>query len=351
MKTIKHFSLFLLTILLFTACNSSYRFQIKVPKKAVLNDEVKITINEENGKEFDKVLFFVNGKEVSSDKNSFTLDTKEYGVGKQSISAMVYYGDGKSKKVNNSIEVFSNTPYKKYTYELVNTFPHDQNAYTQGLEFKDGYLYESTGRKGKSSIRKVEISTGKVLEKIDISDQYFGEGITLLNDQLFFLTWQAGKGFVYNPETFEQTGEFSYNRSKQGWGLTNNGTDLIKSDGTTKIWFLDAETQKEKSYIQAYYDKGKVDKLNELEYINGKIYANWWRTDNAARSVIVIINPENGVVEGVADLGGLRDMVSKDQNLADDDVLNGIAYDAANDRLFVTGKNWGKLFEIKLIEQ
>ena len=351
MKNIIKLSLFLLTIITLGSCESSYRFQIELPEKAVLNDQMTVRIKEENGHTFEKALFFVNGKEVPSENSSFTLNTTDYGVGKHLVSAMVYYGDGKSKKVNNSLEVFSNVPYDKYTYEIVNTFSHDKNAYTQGLEFKNGFLYESTGRKGESSIRKVELETGKVLQKEDISDQYFGEGITLLNDQLFFLTWQAKKGFIYNPETFEKTGEFNYNRSKEGWGFTNNGTDLIKSDGTHQIWFLDAETQKEKRYIQAYYDKGRVDKLNELEYINGKIYANWWKTEKPVKSVIVIINPDNGVVEGVADLGGLRDIVLKEQQLEDDDVLNGIAYDAENDRLFVTGKKWGKLFEIKLIKQ
>jgi glutaminyl-peptide cyclotransferase len=351
MKLFKQLSLFLLTIIVLTSCESSYIFSIKAPQKAVLNDQITISVQEENGTAFEKVLFFVNGKEVSSQNDSFVLNTKDFGVGKHQISALVYYGEGESKRVNNSVEVFSNVPYDRYTFKLINTYPHDSKAYTQGLLYKDGFLYESTGRRGESTIRKVEIETGKVLQKIDIDDQYFGEGITIFNDQLFFLTWEAKKGFIYNPETFEQTGEFNYGKSKQGWGLTHNGTELIKSDGTPRIWFLDPVTLKEKRSIQAYYDEGRVPKLNELEYINGKIYANWWRTDKPVKSVIVVINPDNGVVESIINLKELRDSILKTQQLEDDDVLNGIAYDAENNRLFVTGKNWNKLFEIEIVKQ
>lgn len=351
MKLIKQLSLFLLTVIVLTSCETSHRFAIKVPKKSVLNDQITVTIAEENSGTFEKALFFVNGKEVSGENNSFILDTKAYGVGKHQISAMVYYGEGKSKRVNNSVEVFSNAPYARYSYKLINTYPHDSEAYTQGLIYKDGFLYESTGRKGESTIRKVELKTGKVLQKIDIADQYFGEGITVFNDQLYFLTWQADKGFIYDPETLEKTGEFKYGKSKEGWGLTHNGTELIKSDGTNRIWFLDSATLKEKRSIQAYYDKGKVTKLNELEYINGKIYANWWRTDKPVKSIIVVINPDNGVVEAIINLEELRNTILETQKLKEDDVLNGIAYDADNNRLFVTGKKWNKLFEIEIIKQ
>lgn len=351
MKFIKQLSIFLLTVILLTSCETSLIFNINAPQKAVLNDKVTVSLEEENGNPFEKVLFFVNGKEVPSQNGSFTIDTQTYGVGKIGVSAMVYYGEGKSQRVNNSVEVFSNVPYKRYKYNLINTYPHDSKAYTQGLIYKDGFLYESTGRKGESSIRKVELKTGKVLQKIDIDEKYFGEGMTIFNNQLYFLTWQAFKGFIYNPETFEQTGEFSYKKSKQGWGLTHNGTELIKSDGTNRIWFLDPGTLEEKRSIQAYYDKRTVDKLNELEYIDGKIYANWWRTDKPVKSVIVVINPDNGVIEAIINLEELRNTILKDQSLNDDDVLNGIAYNPENGHLYVTGKYWGKLFEIEIIKQ
>lgn len=352
MKSIRHFLLLLLTITVLSSCETSYKFSINVPKKAVLNDKVTISLKEENNQAFEKVLFFVNGKEVEAQNNSFTLDTKNYGVGKQLVSAMVYYGEGKSKRINNTVEVFADAPYKAYSYKIINTYPHDGNAFTQGLEYHNGHLYESTGQRKESTIRKVELKTGKVLQKTDIEDRYFGEGITIMDDKIYFLTWQAHKGFIYDLETLEKQGDFTYGRSKEGWGLTNNGKELIKSDGTSKIWFLDPETQKEKRYIQAYTHERQIPRLNELEYINGKIFANWWRVDNINKSsVIVIINPENGVVEGAIDLNELRNIVKKDQKLKNDDVLNGIAYDKETNHLFVTGKNWKKLFEIELIEQ
>lgn len=346
MKSLFKLSLFSLIIITLASCNSSFIFKINSPKKVSLTDQVKITLTEESGKAFEKAIFFVNGKEVTSGSDSFTLNTEEFGVGKIRISAMVYYGENKSKRVNGSLEIFSNVPYQAYNYKIVNSYPHDGNAFTQGLEFKDGFLYESTGQRGKSTIRKVELKTGKVLQKKNIADRYFGEGITFLNDKLFFLTWQNEKGFIYNPTDFSQIGEFSYGKSKQGWGLTNNGTDLIKSDGTNKIWFLDAETQKEKRSIQAYTNNRAIGELNELEYINGKIFANYWQ-----KPLIAIINPDSGIVEGIINLSELVKEQKKIQQLKQDDVLNGIAYDAENERLFVTGKNWTKLYEIELVKQ
>ena len=346
MKLFSKLSLFLLTVITLASCDTRYDFVIDTPKKATLNDKITISLQEKNNNAFEKALFFINGKEVSAENNSINLDTKDLGVGKQLISAMVYYGEGKSKKINNSFEVFSNVPYQAYGYKIVNTYPHDSKAFTQGLEYKDGFIYESTGRNGQSSIRKVELATGKVLKKKDIDQQYFGEGMTILNDKLHFLTWKANKGFIYNLESFEQEKEFPYGKSKEGWGLTNNGSELIKSDGSNTIWFLDANTQKELRSVQAYTDKREIGELNELEYINGKIYANYWQ-----KPLIAMINPDNGIVEGIINLSGLLKEQKKIQSLKTDDVLNGIAYDAENNRMFVTGKNWTKLYEIELVKQ
>ncbi len=346
MKPFYKLSILSLIIITLASCNSSYIFKIQSPKKVTLADQVNVTVAEESGKAFEKAIFFVNGKEVPSGNDSFTLNTEDYGVGKIRISAMVYYGDNKSKRVNGSLEVFSGTPYQAYNYKIVNTYPHDSNAFTQGLEFRDGFLFESTGQRNESTIRKVELETGKVLQKKDIDGRYFGEGITFLNDNLFFLTWQSGKGFIFDPKDFTEKGEFAYGRSKQGWGLTNNGTELIKSDGTNKIWFLDAETQKEKRSIQAYTNNRAIGELNELEYIDGKIYANYWQ-----KPLIAIINPDTGIVEGIINLDGLVKEQRKIQKLKQDDVLNGIAYDKDKKRLFVTGKNWTKLYEIELVKQ
>ena len=254
--------------------------------------------------------------------------------------------DEKTKTKNSFFEVFANVKPSIYTYKIINTYPHDTNAYTQGLEYHNGYLYETTGKRGESTLRKVDIKTGKVLQKVAIDHKYFGEGMTIFNGKIYWLTWQAKKGFVYNLRTFEKEREFTYNKSKEGWGLTNNGKELIKSDGTQKIWFLDALTLTEKKFIQVYTNQYKLDNINELELIDGKIYANKYQ-----QNAIVIINPENGIVEGVANLKGLKKEMEKTQKLTpQDEVLNGIAYDKKNNRLFVTGKNWGKLFEIKLIK-
>ena len=337
---------FFACLFLFTSCSNNYKFTLETPKKTTLNKTIKVSLKEKNDKEIKNVQFFVNGKEVSSKGNSASINTTKLGVGKHAISALVFFEDG-SKKINNSFEVFADKPYQAYTYKIINSYPHDTEAYTQGLEYYNGFLYETTGHRGASTLRKVEIKTGKVLQKNALDKKYFGEGMTIVNGKIIWLTWQAKKGFVYDLETFKQEKEFAYNKSIEGWGLTHNKTELIKSDGTAKIWFLDKETQQEKRFIQAYNHKQSISQLNELEFINGKIYANYWQ-----KPLIAIINPDNGVVEGIVDLRGLKAEMEKTQKLKSaDDVLNGIAYDAENKRLFVTGKNWGKLFEIELIKK
>ncbi|MDD7914702.1 glutaminyl-peptide cyclotransferase [Polaribacter ponticola] len=345
MKKIAFLIPFLAT-LLFTSCNEEYKFTLEVAKKTTLNSKVKVTLKEKNNNKVDKIQFFVNGKEIIADGNTAIINTASLGVGKHIVSSLAFY-PGKTKKTNNSFEVFANIPYQAYSYKIINTYPHDTKAYTQGLEYYNGFLYETTGRRGQSTLRKVDIKTGKVLQKIDLDKKYFGEGMTIVNNKIYWLTWENNKGFIYDLKTFKQKGEFKYNKSKQGWGLANSTTELIKSDGTNKIWFLDAETQKEKRYIQVYNHKQKISQLNELEYINGKIYANYWQ-----KPLISIINPNNGVVEGIVNLSGLVKEMEKTQKLVDqDDVLNGIAFDKENNRLFVTGKNWGKLFEIELVKK
>lgn len=335
-----------LTLFLLTSCNEDYKFTLNVPKKTTLNEEITITLKEENDKAVDKIQFFVNGKEIDATGNSITLNTKDFGVGKHQVSSLAFY-PGKTKKINNSFEVFAIDKPILYGYEIVNTYPHDTKAYTQGLEYYNGFLYETTGRRGQSTLRKVEIETGKVLQKIDLDKEYFGEGMTIFNNKIYWLTWEAKKGFIYDLDTFEQEGEFSYNQSKEGWGLTHNNSEFIKSDGSNKIWFLNPENQKEKRSIQAYTNKVSLQSLNELEWVNGKIYANYWQ-----KPLIAIINPINGSVEGIINLTNLVKEMEKTQKLVDqDDVLNGIAFDKENNRFFVTGKNWGKLFEIKLIKK
>ena len=225
-----------------------------------------------------------------------------------------------------------------YTYRVVRTYPHDPNAFTQGLQFLDGVLYEGTGLNGRSSIRKVQLETGKVLQERAISPEYFGEGITVWKNDLLELTWQSHVAIVYEKATFEPKKRFSY--PGEGWGLTHDGTNLIMSDGSDELRVLDPTTFAEKRRIKVTAAGSPLRNLNELEYVKGEIFANIWQTDYVAR-----IAPESGRVVAYIDLRGLLTPAER----AKTDVLNGIAYDAARDRLFVTGKLWPKLFEINVI--
>ena len=345
MKKIKTL-LILASIITLSSCNSEYKFILEVPQKSSLNSTITISLKEKNNQPINKVEFYIDGKKFDSKNNSAVLNTSNIGIGKHVVSGLAFY-PGKTKKVNNSFEVMAEKAPEVYSFEIINEYPHDKKAYTQGLEYYNGFLYETTGRRGQSSLRKVDIKTGKVLQKVELEKEYFGEGMTILNDKIYWLTWEAKKGFVYDLKTFKREKEFSYNKSKEGWGLTNNGNELIKSDGTNKIWYLNSETLEEKRAIQIYTNKYAVNNLNELELIDGKIYANKYQ-----QNAIVIINKNTGAIEGIANLKDLKKEMEKTQKLvAQDEVLNGIAYDKENDRLFVTGKNWGKLFEIKLIKK
>jgi glutamine cyclotransferase len=224
-------------------------------------------------------------------------------------------------------------------YRVVRVFPHDPQAFTQGLVYFDGVLYEGTGLIGRSSIRKVRLENGEVLQIQKIDPQYFGEGIAVVGDRLFSLTWQSGVGFIYDRASFRRMGTFTYRG--EGWGLTHDGARLIMSDGTAYLRFLDPATQKEIKRLQVRDGERPVPNLNELEYVKGEVLANVWQTDRIAR-----ISPNTGRVTGWIDLQGLLNPRDAAQGV---DVLNGIAYDAAADRLFVTGKLWPKLFEIKVV--
>jgi glutamine cyclotransferase len=225
-----------------------------------------------------------------------------------------------------------------YGYEVVNTFPHDPAAFTQGLVFHEGALLESTGQYGESSLRRVELKTGKVLEQVEVGEQFFAEGLTLLNGKLYQLTWQNKRGFVYDPQTFKKTGEFAY--VGEGWGLTHDGDSLILSDGSDQLRFIDPNTFQVRRTVNVS-DRGRpVEQLNELEYVKGEIYANVWHLNRVAR-----INPRTGRVVGWIDLTGL---LRPGETSDPEAVLNGIAYDERGDRLFVTGKLWPKLFEVRL---
>jgi glutamine cyclotransferase len=226
-----------------------------------------------------------------------------------------------------------------YGYRVINVFPHDRKAFTQGLVWEDGLLYEGTGLVGQSSLRKVDLETGAVLQIHPIDPNYFGEGIAIYGDQIFQLTWQDQIAFLYDKKTFEQLDTFTY--PTEGWGLTFDGSHLIMSDGTATLYFRDPGTFAVVDQVQVHDENGPVIRLNELEYIQGQVYANVWQTDRVA-----IIDPATGQVTAWLNLAGLLEPEDFIQPV---DVLNSIAYDAANDRIFVTGKWWPKLFEIELV--
>lgn len=232
-----------------------------------------------------------------------------------------------------------------YTYDIVNTFKHDSRAFTQGLFFHNNFLYEGTGQEGKSDLRKTELETGKIVQQVKLPADSFGEGTTILDGKIYQLTWQEERGFVYDAETFKLLKEFEY--QGEGWGLTNDGKNLIMSDGTHVIRVLDPETFKPVRTLVVLDERGKpLLKINELEFVKGEIWANIWHSEEIGKpNHIARIDPNSGKLLGWIDLGGISpDDVARDS----ENTLNGIAYDAATDRIFVTGKNWKNLFEIKI---
>lgn len=306
-------------------------------------DAMELGILNPNSKEIDSVVFFVNDTKIGSKKglDKINLELKEKKLGYQNLKAVVYF-EGENSETTTRIELVSNVQPKLLNYTIVNTYPHDIGAYTQGLEFYRDTLYEGTGQYGTSYLRKTDYKTGKVYKQINLDSKYFGEGITILNNKVYQLTWQNNEGYVYDADTFKKEKTFTYFKPIEGWGLTNDGKYLYQSDGTEKIWILDPTTLKEVDYINVYSYETKIKSVNELEWIDGKIYGNIYQKD-----AIAVINPKNGSVEGIINLADLEKKITK---LPDTDVLNGIAYNPKTKTIFVTGKNWDKMFEITVSE-
>lgn len=265
-------------------------------------------------------------------------------MGKHELKVLAFHTDGTVGLVSTYINVKSDTAPVEYNYKIVNSFPHDKRAYTQGLFFHEGYLYEGTGQNGESSLRKVKLENGEVLSIMNLEQKYFGEGITYYKGKIIQLTWTSEKAFVINAETFEQEDVFyPKTTNRQSWGITTMNGELVVSDGTNILSVIDPKSYATKRIIEVYDDKGKVTNLNELEYIQGKIFANVWLTDR-----IVIIDPESGRVEGNIDLESILKVSVRNELNKGDDVLNGIAWDSLENRMFVTGKRWSDLFEIEI---
>ncbi len=286
----------------------------------------------------DSLFLFVNaanyGKIIS---NQITVETEMLKLGTHQLRATAWY-KGTRHTASVGVVIKSAIKPQQYTYRVVNTYPHDKEAYTQGLFYYNGYLVESTGQHGQSSLRKVELNTGRVIKSSNLERQYFGEGCALIDGKIYQLTWTTRKGFIYDAESFGLISTFDY--PTQGWGLTTMGSKLVMSDGSNILYILEPQNFAEIRRIEVYDNAGPVMQLNELEYIDGKIWANVYQTDR-----IVIIDPETGTVEAELNLSGILPNADRHANV---DVLNGIAWDSGTRRLFVTGKNWPKLFEIRV---
>ncbi|WP_396157448.1 glutaminyl-peptide cyclotransferase [Flavobacterium sp.] len=305
-------------------------------------DKVDLTLLNTKNKTIDSVAYFVDEKKFSSVKGNgkFTLDLSGKKFGYQNLKALVYF-EGDTVSTKTRIEVASGIVPKLLKYTIVNTYPHDINAFTEGFEFFRDTLIESTGQNGKSYIAKVDLISGKTIKKVDLEQQYFGEGITVINNKIYQLTWQSTIGFIYDVNTMKKIKSFKFDKPIEGWGMTNDGKNIYHSDGTEKIWTMDPETQKLVDFINVYTNDSKIKSINELEWVKGKIYGNIWQKD-----AIAIINPKTGAVDSVIDLTALKAKITNKNA----DVLNGIAYNKKTNTIFVTGKNWDKTFEIKVTE-
>ena len=311
-------------------------FKLKQPVKITLAPEDKKTVP-------DSVIIYFNGKYLTTIKS----DPWEYTVppdftvttGRKSFKVAAYKGGKPKNTITRFIVVYSDIVPKKYGYKVIHTYPHDRDAFTQGLFYDNGVLFEGTGESA-SSLREVNLETGKVVRQLNLDNSLFGEGIALYRERIYQVTWKSKVGFIYNKSDFKLINKIYY--ATEGWGLTTMDDKIVMSDGTNVLYFYEPDMFTVISKIEVYDNEKKRDSLNELEYINGEIWANIWISNHIAR-----IDPATGKVLGYIDLKGILPTADRD---AETDVLNGIAYDSKGNRIFVTGKRWPKLYEIKVTE-
>ena len=331
--------------------NTLFTFDTTQFKEQYQSEEsIELSLLNPNSLSVDSVVYYVNDTKIGTTKglDKLVFDFKNQKLGYQNLKAIVYY-KGELSEATDRVELVSNVEPKLLQYTIVNTYPHDIQAYTQGLEFYRDTLYEGTGNgsgptgtKGISSLRKTNFKTGEVIKKIELAEQYFGEGITVLNNKVYQLTWLNNEGYVYNADTFKKEKTLPYYKKMEGWGLTTDGKSLYMTDSSETIHILNPATFAEVSSINVYSLATKVKAVNELEWIDGKIYGNVYQKD-----AIAVINPQTGAVEGILNLADLKTKITQ---LPDTDVLNGIAYNPKTKTIFVTGKNWDKMFEIKITQ-
>ncbi|MDX9930098.1 MAG: glutaminyl-peptide cyclotransferase [Bacteroidales bacterium] len=307
------------------------------------DDYIRIRFEHQGRTVPDSVEVYFGGRLLNTIHGSDTefAITPEYTrlPGIRPLKLLAWSGRERSQSLSVVVTLLSDIVPARHGYRVEKVFPHDADAYTQGLLFYDGYLYEGTGLEGKSTLRKTELETGRVVKQHSLENRFFGEGITIYGDRIYQLTWQTKTGFIFDRETFRELGKFYYNT--EGWGLTTAGENMVMSDGTNKLYFVEPSNFAVIKTLEVYDNESLVTNLNELEFINGEIWANIYMTDLIAR-----IDPETGKVTGYIDLAGIiTDAERKDYG---NDVLNGIAWDPAGNRIFVTGKNWPKLFQIRV---
>jgi len=316
-----------------------------VNKKIVYGDDITIGISVKmKDGELKETNIYVDSVLVTSNNNAeFSYSLKGYkNLGKHTIKAEAVKTDGVTGTYFKTFEVFSDIVPEKYGYQVVQTYPHNETSFTEGLEFHDGFLYESTGENGKSFIHKINLKTGQPVKSVKLADRYFGEGITIFGNKIYQLTYKTKVGFIYNLENMALVDSFHF-ESAEGWGMTHDEKYLIMDDGTATLTYLDPSTLKPVKKVQVYDDKDAMIYINELEYSEGYIYANIWTTNLIAK-----IDPQTGKVLAKIDLDGILSMTNSSKQV---DVLNGIAIDPATKKMYVTGKYYPKLFEIKLVKK
>jgi len=312
----------------------------EIPVKVILPTSEKV----------DSIQYLIDSVRISSRKDTLAtkLKTDSLKLGFKLITAKVF-SEGKVNEVSTNVVLLAAKAPEVLTYVVEKTYPHDTTSYTEGLQYVDGYLYESTGEKGKSHLLKTDVANGKILQSVKLDSMYFGEGLAVIGDKIIQLTWQEKVGFIYDKVTFKQLGKFNYNWGKEGWGMCFDGTTAYNNDSSNRIFMLNKDTYQPKGFIDVYDDKGPINEINEMEYIDGKIYANIYTTDT-----IIVIDPKSGAVLQTVDLKNLYPLSSRPASIAADpgnNVLNGIAWDSFGKRLFITGKKWDKMFQVKFMKQ
>jgi len=312
-------------------------------------DVVNVTVHSPATIKVDSIVYMLDSVKVASKKDSsgISLKTDTMALGARVITAKVYQG-GKSQDASTNFVLLAAKAPEEMTYTVIKKYPHDTSAYTEGLLYQDGYLYESTGNrtghKGESDLRKVDLNTGKVVQRVKLLDpNYFGEGSAIVGDKIVMFTYTEKIGFVFDKKTFKLLKTFNNNVGVEGWGVTTDGNKLYLDDSTNRIWFLDKNNYNSTGFIDVYDDKGPIDKVNELEYIDGKLYSNVYTTDT-----ILVISPKTGAVLQRINMKNLWPHSQRPPHFDDDgqNVLNGIAWDEKGKRLFVTGKRWPYVYQV-----